>query len=95
MSNKVYKIVERHRFFKHVKKVNEFIEKASFDVLSPNFDTLEKAQAYIEESTSNAERYNPNGVVYEKLTKNTFKLTYTTSKNYRILEYKICEFENF
>ena len=91
--NKIYKISEFQHFFKYVKKNDQYVESKQFYFVITNFKTYEEALKWIKDKENNYFPYgNLNGAHYEKIADNTFKLTYTTTKSYRILSYQICEF---
>jgi len=92
ISKKIYKIATYQQFYKWVKKENAFhkYESVSFEPVS--FKTSEEAQAFIDNKASVARN---NRAHHEKLAgANTYKLTYDTTKSFRILSYQICEFLN-
>lgn len=90
---KIYKIAEFQHFFKYVKKNDIYTEFKNFSVSSVNFKIRKDAEEYIQDKENNYFPFgNPTGAHYEKITDNTFKLTYADTKTYRIISYQICEF---
>ena len=90
---KFYKICYFQHFFKYVKKYDKYEDSKNIDYIITTFNTREDADKWIKCKENNIFEYgNPNGCHYEKIAPNTFKLTYSNTKTYRILSYQICEF---
>ena len=93
MSTKIYKIAERQAFYKYVKTKDVYEERTSFSFRHEEFNTREEAQEKIDEITSNDKPYGIGNCHYEKITDNTYKLSYNDWKGYRMVSYDICEFD--
>lgn len=90
---KVYKIAERHFFRKFTKGQKSYKDSISFGLITPIFNTREEAEKYLEDRVSNDRLdFENTGFHYEKIAKNTYKLTWKDSDNFRILSFHICEF---
>ena len=94
ISRKIYKIATHQQFYKWVKKENAFHKYVS-DAFEPvTFKTAEEAQAWIDNKGS-LNIGGDNRSHHVKLAgANTYKMTYDTTKTFRILSYQICEFLN-
>ncbi len=91
ISKKIYKIATHQQFYKWVKKENAFHKYVSDSFEIVTFKTAEEAQAWIDNkgshSTGDCKAH------HVKLAgANTYKMTYDTTKTFRILSYQICEF---
>jgi len=93
MSTKIYKIAERQAFYKYVKTKDVYEERFSYSFRPEEFKSREEAQEKIEKIVSNDKPYGIGNYHYEKITDNTYKLSYGDWKGYRMLSYDICEFE--
>lgn len=90
ISKKVYKIATRQQFYKWVKKDNAFHKYVNVSFEPVTFKTAEEAQAFIDNKGSVIKDCKSH---HEKLAgTNTYKMTYDTTKTFRILSYQICEF---
>lgn len=93
MNIKIYKIVERQAFYKYIKKNDIYEEYISYSFRHEEFNTRDDAYDKIKEIVSNDKPYGIGNYHYEKVSDNTYKLSYNDWKGYRMISYDICEFD--
>lgn len=95
----IFKITVCQTFKKWITYKKDYIGgKVSYEVLPEEYKSEDEAKKALaekfekfEDFNNNNVTYNPNGVKYIRLNKNTYKLVYSNSKNYRLLSYNINE----